>query len=261
MLSSDDVAELAAALCATAETLGQTLSASAAELMAEDLAEHPMQAIAGALKACRRELTGKLTLAAILQRVQSTDGRLERDEAWSIALTSADERETVVLTDEIAEAMSVARPVLDAGDKVGARMAFLAAYDRLVADARRAAVPARWSVSLGHDPELRARAIEQAVSLKRLPADEAKAWLNQLALDKPAEDGVAIAGLITGKVANASSQVSARLQVIRDDLAAKRREREVAQSEKVRRAAEQHARRVAEHLAAVGALSGEREDE
>ncbi|MFD2884155.1 hypothetical protein ACFS4T_21360 [Pseudomonas lini] len=38
MLSSDERAQLAGAICATAETLGQTISATAAELMADDLA-------------------------------------------------------------------------------------------------------------------------------------------------------------------------------------------------------------------------------
>ena len=81
MLSYDELADLAAALCATAETLGQSLSASAAELMAEDLADYSVPELLSALKACRREVTGKLTLAAILQRVNAADGRPGRDEA------------------------------------------------------------------------------------------------------------------------------------------------------------------------------------
>ena len=64
MLSYAETAELSMAICATAETLGQTLSAPAAKLMAEDLADHPMGVIANALWSCRREVTGKLTLAA-----------------------------------------------------------------------------------------------------------------------------------------------------------------------------------------------------
>ncbi|UTN77867.1 hypothetical protein NMC42_11275 [Pseudomonas aeruginosa] len=41
MLSCDEQADLAAALVATAETLGQEMSANAAKLMAKDLAEYP----------------------------------------------------------------------------------------------------------------------------------------------------------------------------------------------------------------------------
>lgn len=136
MLSYAETAELSMAICATAETLGQTLSAPAAKLMAEDLAEHPMDVIANALWACRREVTGKLTLAAILQRVQAADGRPGKDEAWAIAMTTNDEYETVVLTDEIQLALAAAKPVLDAGDKIGARMAFISAYERFVGQSR-----------------------------------------------------------------------------------------------------------------------------
>jgi hypothetical protein len=38
----------------------------------------------------------------------------------------------VVWTDEIVQALAVAKPLLDARDKVAARMAFCQAYERLV---------------------------------------------------------------------------------------------------------------------------------
>ncbi|HFT8649464.1 TPA: hypothetical protein ACGSS8_001120 [Pseudomonas aeruginosa] len=151
MLSCDEQADLAAALVATAETLGQEMSANAAKLMAKDLAEYPGEAIRSALQACRRELTGKLTLAAILQRVQAVDGRPEPNEAWALALEASDERATVVLTPEIQEALTIAAPILEARDKVGARMAFISAYERAVSRSRREALPVEWRVSLGHD--------------------------------------------------------------------------------------------------------------
>ena len=61
MLSSDAIAQLAAAIVATAETLGQTISATAAEMMADDLAEFGQDEIKAALRACRRELAGKVS--------------------------------------------------------------------------------------------------------------------------------------------------------------------------------------------------------
>jgi hypothetical protein len=70
-MAPDQIARLTLAITATAEVLGQTITSEAAEMMADDLADYPAEAVAGALKACRRELTGKLTLAAILQRVQA----------------------------------------------------------------------------------------------------------------------------------------------------------------------------------------------
>ena len=232
-LSSDQIAQLAAAIIATAETLGQTMSSSAAQLMAQDLAEHPADHVAAALRACRRELTGRLTLAAILERTQAADGRPGRDEAWAIALASADEFNTVVMTDEIRQAMGVAAPILEAGDKVGARMAFLSAYDRLVTDARAEKRQTNWTVSLGFDPDLRARAIEDAVRLKQLPRHVADQELARLSYDAPpSADGLAIAGLLTGKVARPSEKNRVRFQELKqhiEESARARRQREAAE--------------------------------
>lgn len=236
MLSSDDIADLSAAIVATAETLGQTISASAAEMMADDLAEFAQDAIAAALRACRRELVGKLTLAAILQRIHAEDGRPGRDEAWAIALQAGDERDTVLLTGEIMAALQVARPILEARDKVGARMAFLNAYDRLTAKARQEAQPVKWEVSLGFDPELRARAIEQARDLGRLPAPEADRLLLQFRHETPSANGIAIAGLLTGSVAKPDPQTRQRLRAIRDELEGRRRRKDVQASWDARKA-------------------------
>lgn len=227
MLSCDQQAELAVAIVATAEILGQQMSASAAQLMAEDLAEYPADQIAAALRACRRELTGKLTLAAILQRIHAEDGRPCRDEAWAIALQAGDERDTVLLTSEIMAALQVARPILEARDKVGARMAFLNAYDRLTAQARQEAQPVKWEVSLGFDPDLRIRAIEQARNLGRLPAPEADRLLLRYAHEATTANGLAIAGLLTGNVAEPDSKTREKLRAIRDELQGRRRRKDI----------------------------------
>lgn len=257
MLSFEQQAQLAVAICATAETLGQTISATAAELMAKDLSCHAVEQIATALQACRRELAGKLTLAAILERVHAEDGRPGRDEAWSIALQAEDERDTVVMTEEIMAALQVARPILHARDKVGARMAFLNAYDRLVAAARSDAKPVKWSVSIGFDPQLRARAIEQARDLKRLTFEDAERHLNHLRLEAPSGNGAAIAGLLTGSVGTPDPEVRRRLQIIRDDLE-KRRRRSQIQARWDRRKAlrELEARRAAVANIAEGKANG-----
>lgn len=224
MLSSDEQAELAMAICATAETLGQTISAQAAEMMAEDLAEHPAELIGAALRACRRELTGKLTLAAILQRVHGADGRPEPNEAWAIAMQSMDEAETVLMTPEIQKAAAAAAPIYQAGDKVGARMAFLSAYERVVHSARQQAMPVEWRLSLGHDQERRARAIEEARVLGRLPAPAAAHLLAHHNLPALSDDGRAIAGLLTHDAVSASPAVRDRLAAIRSGLQGLQRE-------------------------------------
>lgn len=98
----------------------------------------------------------------IAARCKLLDGRPDENEAWALSLSSRDERETVVWTEEMAKAFYIALPMLEGGDEVGARMAFKDAYSRMVADARAASRLAKWSVSAGWDNELRALAVQKA---------------------------------------------------------------------------------------------------
>lgn len=218
MLSSNERAQLAGAICATAETLGQTISATAAELMAEDLAVFAPADIRAALQACRRELTGKLTLAAVLYRIQAEDGRPGKDEAWAIAVTTNDEFETVVLTDEIQLALAAAKPVLDVGDKIGARMAFISAYERLVAQARDDVKAVNWHVSVGFDANRRVAAITKAVQMQRIPQERGRLYLADLSLTPVTDDGRALAGLITGDVVQPTPVVREKLEAVRTSM-------------------------------------------
>lgn len=223
MQTVDEQIELGRLVVATAEVLGVVISEIAAELIVQDLEAYSFLACADALKKCRQELRGKLTLSDILSRVEAQDGRPGKDEAWAIALQSHDERDTVVWTPEIAKALDAAGVILEAGDKVGARMAFNSAYERLVTAARATGQPAQWSASVGWDGDLRARAFEQAVKVERLTAPQAVAMLQNygqgsqacadlvkallpegadptlLLCGAPTGAGNAIAGLLTGK--------------------------------------------------------------
>ncbi|HIC7209387.1 hypothetical protein [Burkholderia stabilis] len=113
------------------------------------------------------------------------DGRPDANEAWAIALRSRDERDTVVWTQECAEAFAVATPVLEGGDEVGARMAFKAAYERLVERNRADGTPVQWRTSLGHDPDLREAVVTEAVRSGRLALSHAQTIVPALAA--PAE--------------------------------------------------------------------------
>jgi hypothetical protein len=99
----------------------------------------------------------------IVARCKLLDGRPDENEAWAVALTSQDEHETVVWTTEMAEAFGLARPLLESGDEIGARMAFKDAYKRLVGEARALNKPAAWSVSAGWDAARRQVAVQKAV--------------------------------------------------------------------------------------------------
>ena len=217
-MAPDQIARLTLAITATAEVLGQTITSEAAEMMADDLADYPAEAVAGALKACRRELTGKLTLAAILQRVQAADGRPGKDEAWAIAMTTNDEFETVVLTDEIQLALAAAKPVLDAGDKIGARMAFISAYERFVGQAREDARPVNWHVSVGFDANRRIQAVTKAMELKRIPREHGQKYLADLSIGPVTDDGRAIAGLLTGTVTQPAPALRKKLELVKNSM-------------------------------------------
>lgn len=117
---------------------------------------------------------------------KETDGFPDANEAWAIALRSSDEAETVVWTREMAEAFSTASIVLEGGDEVGARMAFKAAYERLLEAARRDGRKAVWVKSLGYDPVRREVALTEAVQSGRLAIEQVAVVVPALAA--PAED-------------------------------------------------------------------------
>lgn len=162
------------ALAVTAELCGAELSDGAARVMLEDLAEFPEAAVLKALVRVRREHRGKLTLSAVIERID--DGRPGADEAW--ALVPKHEDDTAVLSDEISKAMSVAMPMWVEGDRVGARMAFIETYRRIVQDARVMGETPRWFVSLGHESSGRAPALATAVQLGRISVAEAATGLS-----------------------------------------------------------------------------------
>lgn len=136
-----------------------------------------------------------------IQNVLATDGRPGKDEAWSIALKSLDELDTVLVTEEILAALAVAQPLLDMRDKVAARLAFVEAYERQVALSRRGnGKPAKWIVSLGDDKGRRAHAVEEGLRLGRLTEEQAQPHLVRIGQEtqRISAEGSAIAGLLAG---------------------------------------------------------------
>lgn len=155
------------ALAVTAELTNTQLSAGAARVLANDLAGYPEGQVLGALDRCRKELRGKLTLADILSRLD--DGRPGPEEAWAtVSPALADERVTIVWTEEMALASAPARAIVD--DPVAARMAFLECYRRMVQQARDDKQPVLWTPSLGYDARGREGPLLEAVRRGRLGA-------------------------------------------------------------------------------------------
>jgi hypothetical protein len=115
--------------------------------------------------------------AGIAKRCKLMDGRPNPEEAWAIALQSQDEANTVIWTEEIAQAFSICQTVLDMGDEVGARMAFKETYARIIAEARSAHKMAKWVASLGWDADKRVEVLQNASVAGLLPAPTVAALL------------------------------------------------------------------------------------
>ncbi|MEX5606844.1 hypothetical protein ABFV58_02315 [Pseudomonas protegens] len=217
MLNDAQQERLLLSLFATAEVMGQQLTQAAALLMVDDLREYTEPVLTAALRSCRIE-GGRLTVATILKHAQSADGRPGKDEAWAIAMTTNDEFETVVLTDEIQLALAAAKPILDGGDKIGARMAFIDAYQRFVSQAREDAKPVNWHVSVGFDANRRIQAVTKAMELKRIPREHAQKYLADLSVEPITEDGRAIAGLLTGTVTRPEPALRQKLELVKSSM-------------------------------------------
>ena len=217
MLNDVQQERLLLSLFATAEVMGQQLTQAAALLMVDDLREYTEPVLITALRNCRIE-GGRLTVASILKHAQSADGRPGKDEAWAIAMTTNDEFETVVLTDEIQLALAAAKPILDGGDKIGARMAFIDAYQRFVSQAREDAKPVNWHVSVGFDANRRIQAVTKAMELKRIPRERAQKYLADLSVEPITEDGRAIACLLTGTVTRPEPALRQKLELVKNSM-------------------------------------------
>jgi hypothetical protein len=224
------------------------------KLYFEDLGELTDEELRAAARAHRRDpergrffpkpadLLAKVARPAVLH--------LPSDAAWALAVQSFDEAQTVVWTAEIAEARAVALPIWQAGDVIGARMAFRAAYERLTA----AATPPVWTVTLGQDESGRAQAIQAAVERGLLPA--AKAALT-LPSPESADGGNGVVAGLLGNVSEHPSAAAGRLR----QLAQMLREGSAARDSAKQRAGRERGQRIeaAKEAAAAGVEAMQRE--
>lgn len=112
-------------------------------------------------------------IVAQIDGLVADDGRPGAEEAWAMACRASDEAETVVWSEEMAQAFAVCQPLLEIGDQIGARMAFKESYQRQVEDARRIRRPVSWSASLGHDQAKRNTALLEAETRGLLSSGDA----------------------------------------------------------------------------------------
>lgn len=215
MLDLAGMEQLAKDLTVTAEVLGDEARPAVLVLMVNELSSYPLASLQQALATCRRELKGRLTLAAILERID--DGHLAPNEAWAVALPAWDEENTVVWTEEVASAWLVARPLLEGGDRVAARLAFLEAYGRNLKAARNAKRPAAFIASLGRNAAVREAALQQAVNAGLLEREAVAQYL----LDAPGQPAFDPAKALAGVVEpspSASAATRARIDALQAEL-------------------------------------------
>ena len=118
------------------------------------------------LKGPKGEFTPKPSNILQYLDAMNPDGRPTPDEAW--AMMPRSESESVIMSEEMGEAMGYAQPLLDCRDQVAARRAFIDAYSRIVEKNKLAGIKPKWFPSLGDDPGGRMPAIAEAVRLGRI---------------------------------------------------------------------------------------------
>jgi len=185
----------------TMETYNRPISPAALGIWWNVLASYDLGAVQAAF---HRHITdpdqGRFppTPAAIVAQMGDAAGVIGADEAWSLVIEAMDEAATVVVTDLMLEALSVSQARAQwQYDKVGARMAFKSAYDRLMGVARIQGRKPVWQVSVGWDAERRADAVRLAMEGGRLTTDQARRFLPPPDITS---EGQAIVGLLAGKV-------------------------------------------------------------
>lgn len=203
------------AIAVTAELTGTQLSGDAMYVMGEDLLAYPLDKVLIALERCRRELKGRLTLAAILDRID--DGWQSAEEAFNTLVAGWENEHLSILTTHTAmHAAESASALFNAGDKYRAGLAFKTAYERIVSEKKAKGIQPDWYVSAGLDKEQLAQLVTEAVATGKITNDYALALLpageermnieaGNLLTDKQKEEGKARLGnllnLITQKCA------------------------------------------------------------
>lgn len=179
------------------------------------LADYSFDSIQAALKIHSKKSKFAPTVAEIIDILDIDQQRLSADEAWAIC--PASEEETVVWTEEMADAYTFAAPLLADGDKIAARMAFKKAYERLCTHSAMQSTPLRWKVSVGFDKSQTQDVVDAAVEKGWLSRQQARRYI-----PAPMEGGV-IGGLLAGKVVDIDSEKNtkrrANLQKIKQQLA------------------------------------------
>jgi hypothetical protein len=187
-------------------------------------------------------------IIGIIQKRAGGPAWISADEAWSLALPAQNEANTVVWTEEIARAWSAASIVMQEGDPVGARRAFILTYERLVTAARESGKQPAWLVSEGWDPLCRTQVVERAVNTGLLPAPQASKYLPALTplLGAPKVPGDRRQAMLS-KIQAFSGQLLDRKRQIEKQKQEKWNEESKRLQERLQREYEEQQRKAADH--------------
>jgi hypothetical protein len=211
-MATDNKARFSRVIVTLAEVYGRALTPEVIAVYWSVFSKYPMDQIEAAARRhvekakffpTPAELLGHIPAAASCQHIGA-------DEAWCLALESMDEVETVLVTSEILMALDTAKDIYLDGDKIGARMAFRGAYERILATVSTEPV---WFISAGSDSAKRADAIERAVMAGRISAGSCREYL--LGTDRPV---ATVVGLIehAAEKSQSSSDAEFRRQALRN---------------------------------------------
>lgn len=180
--------EVSKRLVMLGQNFNKQLDASALRLYESMFRNYPEEAVCKALEECLFELRFFPTFADIKERIDRADGRPDANEAWAIVPKSEDV--AVVMTQEMAIALGDARPLLNEGDSIAARMAFIEVYNREVKKARQLGYAAKWEFSAATGPGAKSTneaALEEAQRRGRISEHEQNRLLINYG-DKPKPD-------------------------------------------------------------------------
>ncbi|MBK1725701.1 hypothetical protein [Halorhodospira neutriphila] len=198
-MQQGDKQEFARALQATMELYDKGLSRDAMGMWWHALGGYQLEEVKGGLtRHIQDPDRGRWAPkpADVIAAIQSAylDQWPSAEQAWAQAIEAADESATVVWQSREAQQAwhQAAQAIYEDGDKVGARVAFKEAYNRLVREAVDAGQSPVSAVSLGHDVQGRRDALTTAVDQGLLSSEAA-----QRHLPAPEATAEGVAGLLT----------------------------------------------------------------
>lgn len=187
--------KLMEALTVACEICGTQYSQQAVKVIIKQLSNYEFKQVHSAIERCMNEISGRLTLAEIKKRID--DGRPSPEIAWSQCPMNEDT--AAVLTEEQHLALCSVTPMINDGDKIPARMAFIEKYKLLVAESRANGLPVKYQLTrslTNRDADF--DAVKEAVESGKLKKKTA-CWMlghvrddEVLALESPTEPAIMI---------------------------------------------------------------------